>query len=74
MTKTIQPEWAWAALCIQGKPRPFINPYSVRVYRQDVHEHIGGYHRLREGETWREGWKRAYREGWRAVRVRVTLA
>lgn len=74
MTKTVHPERAWAALCTLGMPGPFISPYSVRAIRQDVHEYIGSFHRLSESDTWREGWRRAYREGWRAVRVRVTLA
>lgn len=61
---------AWAALCSQGRPGPFVNEYTIHARREDVHKDIGGGN-SRAGEDWRAGWRRAYREGWRAIKVRV---
>lgn len=69
----VQPEPAWAALCTDGHPRPFINPYNIKAYRFDVMKEMGEA-LAHPGEDWRTGWRRAYRKGWRAVRVKVVLA
>jgi len=61
---------AWAAWCTFGTPVPFIHEGSVRTHRYDVQKYIGEG-RASDYETWERGWKRAYRAGWRAVKVRV---
>ena len=61
---------AWAAYCSHGRPGPFISEYSVRSQRIGVMEYVGTYSR-HDGEDWRRGWRRAYREGWRVVQVRI---
>lgn len=63
-------EVAWAAFATHGSPRPFIHVHSVGPYREGVQRYVGKVH-AREGETWRQGWRRAYRKGWRAIRVLV---
>ena len=60
----------WAAYCSHGRPYPFINEYSIHPRRLDVITDIGNGNRM-GSEDWRGGWRRAYREGWRAVKVRV---
>ncbi len=66
-------EPAWAAFCPFGSPRPFIHVGSVRRTRKEVHECIGaGW--ARAGDVPAQGWKRAYRAGWRAVRVFIDVA
>lgn len=66
-------EFVWAAFCTDGSPRPFINPNSIRGSRREAQEYIGKAW-ARPGETPMQAWKRAYRNGWRAVRVVVDLA
>lgn len=68
----MKPERAWAAVALHGNPRPFIHNGSVRSSRADAQEFIGSAWK-REGETIAQGWKRAYRRGWRAVRVVVEV-
>lgn len=70
MGEMAPPETAWAGFCTDGHPYPFINIYSVRATRREAQAHIGNAWR-REGETVEQGWKRAYRNGWRAIRVEV---
>jgi hypothetical protein len=66
----VKTEICWAAFCTDGYPGPFINNGSVRATRVAVQEYIGDNWRL-EGETPQQGWKRAYRNGWRAIKVEV---
>lgn len=65
-------EKAWAAFHPDGIPRPFIHSGAIGSRRRDVHEKIGSAYQ-RDGETIMQGWRRAYRFGWRAVRVTVIL-
>lgn len=66
-------EFAWACACIAGMPHPFIHENSIRSSRADAQSCLGRAW-MREGETLRQGWKRAYRNGWRCIRVRVSPA
>lgn len=60
---------AWGAIHIGGERLgPWLSTASIRSSRAGVHETIGMWW-AREGETWQQGWRRAYRKGWRAVRV-----
>lgn len=68
----IRPELAWAAVCFVGQPRPFIHEDTTRTSVADTRQCIGK-HYAREGETWQQGWRRAFRCGWRCRRVLVTL-
>lgn len=61
----VAPDWA--------TPPNFIHVGSVRHSRELAQEHIGKSW-AKEGETPRQGWKRAYRAGWRCRRVAVKLA
>lgn len=63
---------AWAALCVQGNPRAFLHEGAIRSLRREVQKYIGEAW-AQIGETSQTGWRRAYRAGWRAVRVRVYL-
>jgi hypothetical protein len=61
---------AWAGYCISGNPAPFINQYSIRATRREVQQHLGGAH-AEYDQTPAQGWKKAYRIGWRCVKVRI---
>lgn len=64
------PATAWCAYCTQGRPAPFLHVNTVRDRQAPVRDKIGDFWR-REGETLQQGWKRAYRAGWRVVKVKV---
>jgi len=66
-------EFAWAAAWSNGSPRPFIIASTTRDTRSAVVEAIGESWR-RGGETPQQGWKRAYRQGCRIIRVRLVHA
>jgi len=66
-------ELAWAAAWSNGSPHPFIITNSVRYTRSAVIEYLGA-HWARQDETEGQGWKRAYRQGCRIVRVRIQHA
>lgn len=68
---TIRPEAAWACFCPFGRPYPFIHENSVRSTRADAQEYLGTT-RAQDDETWRQGWRRAYRSGWRCIKVTVS--
>ena len=61
---------AWACVALHGCPEPFIHSGTVRSLRADSQECLGNAY-ARENETLRQGWKRAYRDGWRCQRVIV---
>lgn len=67
-----QPEKAWALFYSgEGPHRPaFINTYHISPTQQPIREDIGRMH-AKSGETVTQGWRRAYREGWRIIRVEV---
>lgn len=67
----VKTEICWAAFCIDGCPRPFIHSGAVFAQRAAVQEYIGDAWR-QEDETTAQGWKRAYRNGWRAIKVEVS--
>jgi len=69
----IQDETAWAAVATQGSPRPFLHGGSVKMRREDVLRRIGGSWSKEGDASWRNGWRRAYRAGWRVVKVRVSV-
>lgn len=66
-------EFAWACACTDGSPHPFIHENSVRTNRRDAQACLGEAWR-HEGETVEQGWKRAYRRGWRCIRVLISPA
>lgn len=68
-----QDEFAWACACTQGSPYPFIHENSVRRTRCESQCTLGAVW-AREGETFMQGWKRAYRRGWRCIRVKISPA
>jgi hypothetical protein len=64
----------WAAITPKwGYPPMAIHIDSVSDTRVRAQECIGEAW-AHEGETARQGWKRAYRAGWRAKRVAVRLS
>lgn len=65
----LEPETAWSAAWVIH-PTPFILAHTTRSTRAAVIENMGEAW-AREGETWRKGWRRAYRAGCRAIKVRV---
>lgn len=65
----IKSDTGWAAAWVEHDD-PFVMAHTTRNTRAAVIEHMGNAW-ARDGQTWRQGWKRAYREGCRAVRVRV---
>lgn len=61
-------DYGWAAFASDGYPRPYLIAHTCRSTRAEVCQHIGEAW-ARPNETWRQGWKRAYRNGFRAIRV-----
>jgi hypothetical protein len=72
MADRIEPEYGWAAVCLDGLPRPFINIRSVSAKRREAMQPIINAWR-REEETEAQCWRRARRRGWRVQRVVVKL-
>lgn len=65
--------FGWAAVAPDwGSPPNFIHVDSVRQNRADAQARIGEAW-ARNGETPMQGWKRAYRSGWRCCRVAIRL-
>ena len=61
----------WAVKATHGQPHPFIYASVTGRRREDVQRQWGKLF-FRDGDiTWRDGWRRAYREGWRAIRVQL---
>ena len=66
--------FGWAAIAPDwGSPPNFVHIDSASSRRSDAQDYIGKAW-AREGETPRQGWKRAYRAGWRCRRVAIRLA
>lgn len=60
--------FAWACVSPNWtQPPNYIHEGTVRTTRFEAMQAMGVYHR--EGETISQGWRRAYRAGWRACRV-----
>lgn len=66
----VEPSFEWAAAWVVH-PTPFVLGHTVRTTRVEVLKFMGATW-ARDGETWRQGWRRAYREGCRAIRVKVS--
>lgn len=66
-------EFAWAPFYTHGQPVPNIYIGGVARTRRSARESLGKIY-AHAGETPMQGWKRAYRIGWRIVRVIVDLA
>lgn len=63
--------FGWAAVAPDwGSPPNFIHIDSVSYRRADAQAEIGEAW-ARDDETPTQGWKRAYRQGWRCRRVAV---
>ncbi len=65
---------AWACFATQGvpsHPNPFIAVASVRDIRERSQKYMGGVW-ANDGETWKEGWRRAHEAGWRCIEVNVS--
>jgi hypothetical protein len=62
---------AWACMCLHGYPHPFIHDASIRSARAEA-QSILGEAWAHDDETARQGWKRAYKAGWRCIRVEVS--
>lgn len=69
---TIEPAYGWAVVA-PGCGRPEIEAGSVRSRRVEAQDYIGAIFRRRD-EPVRVGWRRAYRIGWRCIRVRISPA
>ncbi len=67
----IRSEPAWACFATDGRPYPFIHSNSVSDTREDAQMYMGGTW-VHDDETWQQGWRRAYRHGWRCVKVTVS--
>lgn len=64
---------AWACMCLHGYPEPFIHDGSIRSSRAESQDFLG-VPWAHGSETARQGWKRAYKAGWRCIRVEVRAA
>lgn len=62
--------FAWAAVAPHGHPTPYICTGAVRRSRSEAAHEIGAVW----ADDPRVGWKRAYRRGYRVIRVRVSAA
>jgi hypothetical protein len=70
----VKPVFGWGALALHGDPYPFLLASSVKATRQETQRHMASAWSI-EGDTyWQQGWKRAYRKGWRTVRVKIEPA
>lgn len=65
-------EYGYAAFAEHGTPSPFLHVDSVKAHARDVREYMGAAW-AHDEETPRQGWKRAYRAGWRVAPVIVRL-
>lgn len=65
-----EPEFAWAPAWSNGSPRPFLLVHHVKNTRREACEAMGSSWK-RDGETNMDGWRRAYRQGARCIRVSV---
>lgn len=70
----VKPVFAWGALALHGNPYPFILTGSVKPTREDTQRYMADAWALPAHTIWQQGWKRAYRKGWRAVRVKIEPA
>jgi hypothetical protein len=70
----VEPVYGWAAFHPGGMPEPFIHSGAVRSYAREVRDYIGEAWRRHSGETHAQGWRRAYRAGWRVIRVQISPA
>jgi hypothetical protein len=59
----------WAAYFV---PREYLHEGTVRRHQREVRDIIGKVW-TREDETPQQGWMRAYRAGWRVVRVTIQM-
>lgn len=64
----ISPTWGWACAFPETD---FIHEGTVRRVRAEAIERIG-HAWARDDETPQQGWRRAYRKGWRCIRVTIT--
>lgn len=65
--------FAWACVAPDdASPPNFLNTNSVRDMRSQSQDYLGEAW-AHEGETARQGWRRAYRQGWRCRRVAIRL-
>jgi hypothetical protein len=63
-------DYGWAAYWSDGYPSPFILVHTVSTTRREACEKVGEVWAL-HGQTPMQGWKRAYRNGCRCIRVVV---
>ncbi len=70
---TIRTEKAYAAHCTQGIPYDFIHVNSVSDRAYQARAYVGEAW-AHDGEGVRRGWKRAFKAGWRVIRVQVSAA
>lgn len=68
----VEPVYGWAAVCPNGG-RPIIEGSTVFARSFYVREMIGNVFRKGD-ETHVRGWRRAYRRGWRVIRVQISPA
>jgi len=69
--KVIRPEYGWGILVPSATDNElFLSIYTIRGNREDAIRKIGD---MWHETDWRKGWKRAYRDGYRAVRVAVSV-
>ena len=69
-----KPTMAWAAVATQASPRPWIHNGAIYSRRPEACRRIGEAWMYAKDRTWRDGWRRAYRAGWRVVKVTVSIA
>lgn len=65
----IEPAYAWG-IVIPGANGGFFLSQATHSTRRAMIEEFGAYFR----EDWRQGWNHAYRQGYRAVRVKIEVA
>lgn len=69
---TIRPDEGWAIVHTDGKPWPFVIGSTFRTTRSLAITEFGEIW-AGEGETPRQGWRRAQKAGARCVRVRCEV-
>lgn len=68
----IKPERAFGAVCLNGIPQAFIAIFTIHMSAGGVRNAVAKHHQ-EPGDTLADGWKRAYKRGWRVRRVIISL-
>lgn len=70
----VEPMDAWAATLTWKDGRVYMDPYSIRPNAGTVRDVIARDFADRFDIPMKAAWRRAYRQGWRVIRVQISPA